>query len=351
MKYKVIIQNPTNSEIWEMPFTEIRFTEELNKDKDASFSFDLEIINTFLEKVNLTIDDITSASKRNIYIEDEEENIVYIGVISDQNESKDSTKSYKLNLASIGHFSLLNKAIVGKPLTQYLSTDAGQMAWDVIDNWQTADTPYSDLGITEGSIETTKDRDRTLRFKRIKEFIEGMSAEEVEGGFDFDVDNTLAFNVYAHKGQQRPEIVLEDNHNILTWTLHKPLISALTNRIHVIGAGNNDDDLLWVTRDADNSYKTSYGLLEDFLSAKDIITTDTLNDKGDKVLTEERAPKYGLVVTVSDENPKLTNYQVGDSLKVVIPIKSIDAFYRVKQRTVVIEQDGAVTVTLSMEPD
>lgn len=350
MKYRVFIKDPSTSEIWELPFLSIRFTEELNKDKDADFAFDLEIIDNFLTEVGITIDSVTSSSIRHIYIEDEEETVVYYGVLSDQNESKDSAGSYKLNLASVGIFSLLQKAIVGKPLKTYTATDAGAMAWDMIDEYQNSDTPYSDFGITEGSITATKDRDRTLRFRRIKDVIEKMSSNNLEDGFDFDIDNTLAFNVYDQKGSQRDEIVLEDGDNILTWTLHKPLVSALTNKVYGIGAGQNDDDLLWVEREAIDSYKSSFGLLEEILSEKEIITEDTLNDKCDKVLSDEQAPKYGLVVTLTDESPMLTDYNVGDSLRVVIPKKSIDAFYRIRQRTVNIESNGSVVVTLTMEP-
>lgn len=350
MKYRVFITDRSTSEIWELPFLSIRFTEELNKDKDADFSFDLEIIDTFLDEVGITIDSITSAAIRHIYIEDEEENVVYYGVLSDQNESKDSKKSYKLTLASVGVFSMLQKAIVGKPLKEYLATDAGAMSWDMIDEYQNSDAPYSNLGITEGSITATKNRDRTLRFRRIKDVIEKMSAEYLEDGFDFDVDNSLAFNVYAQKGSERPEIILEDGFNILTWTLHKPLVSALTNKVYVIGAGQNDDDLLWVTREAAATYKSSFGLLEEVLSEKEIITTDTLNDYGDKLLSDEQAPKYGLVVTLTDESPMLTDYSVGDWLKVRIAKKNIDAFYRVRQRTVNIEANGSVVVTLTLEP-
>ena len=104
MKYRVFIKDPSTSEIWELPFLSIRFTEELNKDKDADFAFDLEIIDNFLTEVGITIDSVTSSSIRHIYIEDEEETVVYYGVLSDQNESKDSAGSYKLNLASVGIF-------------------------------------------------------------------------------------------------------------------------------------------------------------------------------------------------------------------------------------------------------
>ena len=81
-------------------------------------------------------------------------------------------------------------------VVEYASTDAGEIAWDLIDNSQ--NQTNGDLGITKGIIETTQNRDRTYYNQNIMEAIVNLS--NVIGGFDFEFTHNKVFNVYAVKG-------------------------------------------------------------------------------------------------------------------------------------------------------
>lgn len=348
MRYKVFVKNPTTNEIWEFPFSSIKYTEELNKDRDATFVFDPVSLQPTLEKTRQTLDFVLSATKREIYVT-KDDTTIYYGLVTDQGDTKDQSGAYSVAVASTGFFSILYKAIAGIPSTFYTTQDAKDIAWDLINTYQNSDTPYSDYGITRGlNPSSTKDRQRTFKFKRINEAIEGLSNLNLEDGFDFEINNSKQFDVYyPQKGQNRPNIVLQDGHNILTWSLTKPLISSMANKVYVIGSGENDD-LLYSTRESADTYKTSFGLLEEKLSERDIETTDTLNDKGDKYLSLNQSPIRTLVVTTTGDSPEIIDYQVGDSLKVQIASKNIDSFMRVHKRTVEINPSGATSVTLTL---
>ena len=94
----------------------------------------------------------------------------------------------------------------------------------LINESQTSNNPYSDLGITQGAHPTTKNRDRTYKFDNIKDSIIRLSNENLTDGFDFDIDATKAFNVYyPTKGQDRFDVVF-DNDTMATWKFKKPLM-------------------------------------------------------------------------------------------------------------------------------
>ena len=116
-----------------------------------------------------------------------------------------------------------------------------------------------------------------------------------------------------------------------------------------MGEGFNDD-VLFTTRIAPNEFKTTFKLLEEVLSERNIKTTDTLNDKGDKFLLDNQSPILGLTVTHLDDQPDILSYEVGDSLKFCIEELELEnIFKRVFRRTLKIDSNESVIAIVDLK--
>jgi hypothetical protein len=343
----LFITDLSTNNVYELPYLSISISEELNVGKDCRLSLDYYAIEELCTKYNTNPLFLLTSGIRQVQIK-KNDIAIFLGVITDFNISEDNTGGRKIDIYAVGLFNLLAKRRTGAKRV-FTSTDAGEIAWTLIDESQQSDLPYSDFGITEGLIQTSVDRDRTFRFANLKEEITQMSNKNLLNGFDFDIDNLGNFNVfYPTKGSQRPNLVLDDQ-NIVTWGVRKPLIMSLVNKVYVLGSGFNDD-ILYVTRESDNAYKATFKLLEEVLSARDIITTDTLNDKGDKLLADFQSPILGLTINHLDNDISILDYDVGDSLRVKLITVGIDDEYRrVYKRTIKIDTNEQILVQVDLK--
>lgn len=324
--------------VFELPYLSSSYDEEQNKGKSARFMLDYLAVEDVANAYGTTVDFMLTGGYREIYIQKDTTKIYY-GVISDYAVAKESDGKTTIQLASVDFFALLAKRIVGAKRT-FTATEASEIAWTLIDESQSSD-PDADLGITQGTTTTSKNRDKTFRFATVKEAIEYISNFNLKDGFDFDINTLKQFNAYyPEKGSQRANIVL-DEENILSWSWRKPLTTTLTNKVYVLGEGFNDD-VQYITRESDTSYKEAFTLLEDVLQGGEV-SDDTLDDKGDRHLLKYQAPISELVLTLKDDDPDILEYDLGDSLKIKIAEIGLDNVYRrVYKRSVSIENQLAV---------
>lgn len=344
---KLFVKDLVNSYIYELPYVSISFNEEVSVGKDAQIILDLNSVNEISEEYHTNTLFLLTSSTREIWIQKDDSKIYY-GIISDFGISKSEQGQYQITLSSVGFFTMFGKRRTG-PKRVFSSTDRGAIAWDLINESQLSNPPYSDLGITQGLIQTSKQSDRTYRFDNIKDQILEMTNTNLKDGFDCEIDNSKKFNIfYPQKGTVRSDIVFDDK-NISTWQYRKPMTLSLTNKVYVLGEGMNDD-IMYVTRESDNVFKSAFGLLEDVVTARDIKTTETLNDKGDRLLLDTQAPIVELQITHLDGQPDILNYDVGDSFRFTISEVGLNLIYkRVTKRTVNISQEGKVTATLTIK--
>lgn len=341
MMFRCVVKNSDGSLIWELPFIHFKIEQELNKGESLSITFESTAIKPIADAYDITIEYIFSASYREIEIYDEDDNKIYAGYISELQFNSGVGQLGKVTVQSKGFFSLLEKRYTDDSLS-YTSTDSSDIAWGLINYTQT-NGAYGDLGITRGADPTTKNRDRTdLRYKNIAEVIKKMSANEVKDGYDFDVDADKKFNIYYPKGTTR-NIYLEEDFNINTYQISKTFIDGMVNQVIVIGSGVDEDNQLVVTRDASNTYKEAFFLLQDVLNESDVSVQTTLEDKGDKHLEIYQAPRLTIYLTCRYDEPIFNNYDVGDWLNVVIPSYDINDSYRVNRRTC--NETGEVGIT------
>ena len=343
----LIVKDVSTGNIFDLPFNSITIVEELNVGEEARLVLEFRAIKQVAEMYGIDVPFLITGGLREVSIEKDGTKI-YLGVITDFNLQKDNRGTVKMDIASVGFFSLLIKRRTGSKRL-FTNTDAGQIAKILIDESQTSDPPFSDFGITFGTIQASVNRDRTFRFANVKQEITQLSNNNLKNGFDFDIDNNKVFNVFfPQKGSNRPNLVL-DNQNILSWGIRKPLVLSLANKVHVIGAGF-DDNVLFVTRNSPNDYKATFKLLEEALADRLIITAETLNDKGDRFLSDNQAPILGLTLTHLDGQPNILDYEVGDSLKVNIEeLGIVNTFKRVFRRTLKIDSNANIIVSLDLK--
>lgn len=339
-KYTIVLKQ-TNGDIYELLPKSWSFTDELNAASTANFYIGFEDIKNIADIYETDILSMFTASFREIWIE-RDGSKVFWGAITDFEVSNNKEGDRTINVKATDWFGLLGKRICGVPVRTFSATDAGTIAWTLISESQSYDAPYSSLGITQGSITASKNRDRTYRFDNIKESIERLSNTNLNDGFDFDIDMTKAFNVYyPTKGSDRPNIVF-NSENLADYLYKKPLLMELCNIVYVLGEGNNDD-LLYAIRTANTSYRTDWKTLEAVLSERDIKELTTLQDKGDAYLNDYQSPNPELTIKHYDDKILFTDYNIGDTIRVNIPELGFDnTSKRVIRRQFSMEQEKSM---------
>jgi hypothetical protein len=344
-EYKLYIEY-TAGTLFELPYISFNFSEELNVGINASINLDYETIREIAETYNTSPAFLLSAGVREIYIEKNGTKIYY-GVISEYGQSEDDKGKVSITIASVGFFTLLNKRIV--TAITYTNDDAGDIAWDLINTSQLADPPYTDLGITRGTHPATKNRDRTYDYEKIGEKIFQLSNNNLQQGFDFDIDNTKKFNIYyPQKGSEITTVQFDDS-NIVEYTYQKPLVLSLTNKVYVLGEAI-DNSPINTTRISASAYKTAFGTLESVLKQNSISEAISLEDAGDKYLADNQSPIEKLSISHSDDTPDILAYNMGDSVRVTILNLELNrVLKRIYKRKVDVDVNGECKITLTLK--
>lgn len=326
MNYQVIMRDPATNVLYELMPKTYSFSEELNKEATAQFTFSFKDVSTMCTVYNTDVISLFTTKLMEIWIDRLDRNNVFqkifYGVISDFSLAPSTDGDQDFTIYALSWFGLLGRRYAGFPSRVFTATDAGAIAWTLIDESQASNAPYSDLGITMGSITASKDRDRVYYFDEIKKSITYLSNNNLDDGFDFDIDNTKAFNVYyPTKGQDLPKVIL-DSRTLQKYSYKKPLLLGLTNRVYAVGSGDGDQ-ALWVQHDADGpTYKANFVLLEKVIKDTQIITTPTLDDKALSYLSQYREPVIQFNVEHYDDienSYSILDYALGDTLRVNFP--------------------------------
>ncbi|MCG3176821.1 MAG: hypothetical protein MOGMAGMI_01785 [Candidatus Omnitrophica bacterium] len=338
--FRVEIQNSSGSLVWEIPFQSFDFQEELNRDRSATVRFNYEDVKAVADNTATTVRNMITGQYRELYIYDGDTTI-YSGYIAEPTISKSKNGALTITVTSKGFFGLLAKRFTDDSEI-YSSQDLSDIAWDLIDDSQSL--TYGNFGITRGADPTTRNADRTYVYDNIAEAIQKLSNLEVDNGIDFDINNQKQFNVYyPEKGEQRNNIVLEEGFNIHQFTIREIFIDSMVNQVHVLGANVGADQLV-ETRDADSALKASFFLLQAKQAETSAITAATLQEKGDRIISQRQQPRLVISnIEVHYNDPAFDEYEVGDRLRLVIPTYSVDDYYRLIGRR--LDDRGVVSLT------
>lgn len=230
-------------------------------------------------------------------------------------------------------------------LVTYTTTDAGEIAWDLINTSQIQTN--GNFGIIEGDIEATQDRDREYKNYNIADAIINLS--NVINGFDFEINTSKVFNVYAQQGIDRTDsVILEYGINIRSVRIVEDFTSAI-NRAIVLGKNEADfDNPLREERDNLTSQGT-YQLFEGLQSEPNVIEVDTLQEKGDAMLRKYQDPLMGISMDlVRSSTPIITDFGLGDIIRIKVQtgIYDLDDSFRIYEWEVSYDEQDTETLNL-----
>jgi hypothetical protein len=316
MAYYNVVLKYANGTMVELFPKSYSFIDELNKESTAKVSVSFEEVKLLADKYQTTVASIFTPAAREIYIERNGTKI-FNGVVTNYEITPDAQGGKTLNLDAVDWFGLLGKRFVGFPSTVYTATDAADIAWDLISDTQASDGSYSNLGITRGTHPTTKSRDRTYKFDNIKDSIIRLSNSNLKDGFDFSMSTTKVFDIYYPTRGNTLDSLVFDERNLANWRYKLPLLLTETNKVYVLGDGQNDD-VLYVTRTGTVTNRTNWYTQEGLLRETDVKETTTLNDKGDKHLALYETPAAQFSFEHYDDLVKWEDYALGDKIRVDI---------------------------------
>lgn len=350
MTYTILVKDPQNNATWELVPNSWYLTISLNKEPTLICYLSFEKIKELAEVTQTTTIHMLSATRREVSVFFGNTK-VFDGAISSIAITPLQLGNKTIELRALGWFAFFKKRLVGKGTpTVFTNQDAGQIAWSIINASQNDDPPYSSLGITQGTIQLSKNRNREYLFDVVYDSIVNLTRDNIIDGFDFEIDTDRKFNVfYPKKGITRDNIVFHEA-NTTGWRYEKSLFLDMTNTVWVLGEGMNSD-ILFSQRTASVSDRALFGTLEEKLKADNVTQVSTLDDKGDRLLAKKKQPIVSFQeVEHYEKDISFLEYDVGDTVLVHMPSIDIQSEpYRVREKTFSMDQDSVAKVRVKLE--
>jgi hypothetical protein len=258
-----------------------------------------------------------------------------------------------LELRASGFLDRLGKVYLEAADTRsFTTTDMGQIAWSFID--QAQDKSHSNLGITQGTIQTSRNITDTWEpySSSLKDIVIGLT--ERLNGIDFEFTPDKVFNVYyPGVGTDKTELLLSYPGNITSIGLPQDA-TTLANVVYVRGSGNGDVQLLETRQDADS--QASYSRREQILDFPSISVVATLQEKGDETLRLYATPMtIPVVVLDGTKEPFLGSYWIGDRVRFAVDTDRYPAFavldgqtWRINEIACSIDESDHEAITLKV---
>ena len=319
------------------------YSYQLNRAGKASFS--LPLTTERLQRFPLYI----GVTRLLIYRADK---LIWAGVIWEITEdAQDDEGAVNVQCTEIFHI-LSEKRYTSNT---YTSTDAGTIAWGLINTTQ--GLSGGNLGITQGTIQTTQNRDRTYLDEKIGEKI--IQLTEVINGFDFEITpsikvNTLGvFNVYSKRGSTLNTFRLEYGeglkNNIQSWS-RKRTLSDMFNSVIVEGEGLGETIL--TSTQTDTALISSVGLLEARVQEKSVNVQTTLDTKAQEFIRVRKTEQPLYDITVNNAYNDFGKYDVGDIVPVRIKYGYLDinTTMRIYGIDVRVSDSGEEVIKLTISP-
>lgn len=228
----------------------------------------------------------------------------------------------------------------------YEYQDGSQIAWDLIDTTQ--GETYGDLGITEGTLTETTFREKTYTNQNIMDAI--INLANLDGGFDFEINNSKIFNIYDFIGIDRSDdIILEYGRNIKSMRITEDFSKPATRAI-VLGHTGLAGDQIRIERD-DLVAQASYKLRESVFSQLEQSETATFEGTGDALLRKNGNPLLKVTMEiVRSTTPTIADFALGDILRLIVKrgIYNIDEQFRVFEWKVKYNTDNTETLSLTV---
>jgi hypothetical protein len=336
---------------WKVPYSSLSFSEELNQGCSGQVNLKYRDFQNYVNKFGTyTAPTVLTSSLRDIKIYDDGQ-LYFYGFLKHFRLTEDSAGDATITLSFADWGLILSSRLSS---THFTDTDSGQIAWQIIE--ETQDKTYGDLGITQGTIETTKKRQRTLDHDNIRDVIIGMSKAKLDDGFDWDIDEFKRFNVYVQKGSVLPNIIFSDS-NSSSWAFDQGLAAELANSCFIRGKQDTSEDENAVAPEVqvdDFSQADKWGLYEKFLTFSSVVEEDTLSAHGLEELAKASDPTKTTSLSFAhvDDSPenggvRIRSYRLGDFVRIKKPSFHLDETWRVVKRTIS-TQNSKTTITVNI---
>lgn len=227
----------------------------------------------------------------------------------------------------------------------FTAMDQGRIAMTLIDETQ-ADTD-GDLLITEGTIETTLDRDIVFNNQNIMEGI--IKLGDTVNGFDHEITDARVFNAYVLKGADLTEqIILEYGRNITSCQIIEDFTNPATRSI-VTGEEYGGTDISRIETESAPGLAL-YGLREYMFNETDVVSDTSLEDRGAAILRKYGTHVMKIECQIKKSSVSVTSFALGDliKVKVVNGIYNIDQDYRIYEWSVQYNDDNTETLQLTL---
>lgn len=328
----------------------LTFKKTKNRADALTLSFGIENIDALCKQLNTTVSDLFQRNINEIRLY-RDDALVGAGEVSYLQASiDDDRQSISVNVPGwLEKLAARTTGLSGDSDWIFTSTDAGQIAWGLIDATQSL--ANGDMGITQGTIQASITRDRTdYDLTNVLDAV--IALTEVENGFDMEITPDKKFNVYYPKiGQQRPDIVLSWPGNIKRIS-YAADGSLMANKIHAIGSGNG----------ADRSYETAqdtglqavYGLREKKITLSDVSTDTVLTEHANEELNADKVP---IIIPSVELRPGTApfygDYGIGDEVTIAVDdyanvFDIVNGQYRIETITLQVDVDGRESVSLGL---
>lgn len=268
-----------------------------------------------------------------------------------QTQDQLGADAHTVTVQSADYRAMLDRRILlaGDPLG-FAQVDQSAIAWTLAS--ASFARTNGGLGITRGIGQTTGVlRDRTYEAgKPCGEAIDQLA--EVAGGFEWDVDPELAFNVhYPQRGQDRTDVVLDYGGRIagLSRSVNP---QDFANSIRVSGREASGDTIppTPAVRTAANIATAPEGRFE-FQVGTDLQTTAAVAQRADYELTQRSQVRPSYTVTLSpgawtDQG----SFWLGDTVRLVVMSGrlAVDTTARVHEISFDISEDSTETVSVTL---
>lgn len=251
-----------------------------------------------------------------------------------------------IDIRAVGWLELLAKRFTGAEVT-YSGIDAGQIAWDAIDDSQ--NLTDGDFGITQGTIQASVNRDRTYYSKNIKDLIIQLS--EVQNGFDFEFTWDKQFNVYYPKiGSRLTDVIFRFPGNIKEFSFERDG-TDMANEITTVGAGSGTDTLTATA--TDTSSRSTYKLRQDRRDFSDVIESATLTQHAEEELRVRRTfIDMPDIVLDGNRSPEFGSYNIGDEVLLESENQSVlgpaNDYWRIDAMTLTVDENDSEEVRVRL---
>lgn len=331
MSYRIVSTTKDGTEIGEfINFTKLSFSKRLNN--YGTCTFEVPLSEPHLDSL---------ISLRNYEVKIYRNNtLVWAGEQTHITAKIDKNSIEPMTVTCQTYLEMLNNRFTDQTVT-YSSTDAGAIAWDLIDDSQ--NLTDGDFGITQGTINTTVNRDRTYNNQNIMDAIINLS--KVAGGFDFEITDEKVFNVYSRMGIDRSETtIFEYTTNIDNIQIELDFTNPVNQGI-ALGQGFEGSQLIQTYTDtsARSTYKLRQGKTED----PSVSVGATLTTNATALVRVRKQSVLNLSFNqIQDTRPFFGTLMLGDLVRIIVnrSIFNIDNIYRIYAFSVKVDNKGSETI-------